>query len=154
MKCGRCEKICTQNLPIIDRVSEMYERAEKVHYSHEQRKKRLDKRLNWKGYKKVGFFPAGNYTLYVLEAYLEYFGSFPFEIFVFDNNSSLWGKNLCESIMVYSPDRIKDLEIDYILVSNYKFGEIIYQELLKNHDIVNKHILVEKLHEEEDIAWY
>ena len=154
VKCGKCERICTQKLPIISRVDEMYERAAKVHFSHEQRKKRLHERLNTKGYQKVGFFPAGKYTAYLLEAYLQYFGSFPFEVYVFDNNEEVWGTSISDVAKIYSPKQISKLGIDYILVSNYRFGENIYQDLICNQDIIDNNILVEKLHEDGDIAWY
>lgn len=152
LRCGRCESICTQHLPIISRIDEMYRRAAACNYSHEQRKNRLNELLNIPRYRKVAFFPAGHYTEYTINAYHEYFGDFPFELTVFDNDSAKWGKY--ESYIVKSPNEIGNVLPEVIVVTNYRYGDEIYDSLKKNQEVINHRIPVMKLHKKEDIAWW
>lgn len=154
IQCKRCEEICTQKLPVTARLEEMYQQAARFHFSHEQRRKRLEELLNGKGYQSVGFFPAGDYTRHVLQAYQEYFGEFPFRVYVFDNNPQAWGQELLASITVSAPQRIEDIRPDCLLVSNYRYGEEICQALLENPTVQEKSIPVVKLHGEDDVAWF
>ncbi len=154
IKCGRCEKRCTQKLPIISSIEEVYSRARATNFSHEQRKNRLDEILNKGTFKRVGFFPAGKYTAYIIEAYQNYFGKIPFEVFVFDNNPNVWGNEIWNGIKIYSPNDISNIKPELILVTNFRFGETIFNQLQENSIIRDLKIPVKNLHKKGDIAWF
>jgi len=157
IKCGRCETKCTQKLPIIERIDEFYKIAIEGSYTHEQRKMRLEKKLKRSGHKKACLFPAGKYTKYVLEAYVEYFGVPKREICISDNNSDLWGETVKVSeeyaVPIVSPDSIKSEEFDVILITNYNYGDEIYNDFMSNSERFSG-IKIDKLHEKGDIPWF
>lgn len=156
IKCGRCEKRCTQKLPIIQRIEEFYQAAAAGSYTRAQRKKRLAEKIRQHNGQSICLFPAGKYTQYVLEEYLQFFGSFPEKLYVSDNNEELWGRHIVTdagSIPIISPRELKQLSPDLLLVTNYFYGEQICEQLLES-DLLPAGTRLEKLHQAADIPWY
>ena len=153
VRCGRCEELCTQCLPIIQRLSEIYELADKFHYNYAARKDRLVKLLNNDKYEKVCFFPSGQYTSYLLEDYTRLIGSFPFKILISDNacvqeyiNDDNHKVIPVTGLLVERPD--------LILVVSYTYGDEIYDKLIHDNRLLNAGIKIAKLHQIDDVQWY
>lgn len=73
----------------------------------------------------IFFFGAGRLGRY----WLEQWRSFGIELNgIFDNSESLWG-TMCDGVMIYSPDMIREFEFDYIFITCRKEKEILSQLL-------------------------
>lgn len=149
LRCGQCEKICTQHLSIMDAVEDIYRRADTVCFTEEAKRRRLAELLQGKGYRKVGFYPAGNYTGTVLSMYREYFGEPEFECLLFDSSPSLWGQQR-HGATVHGPEEIPDLRPDAVLISNYHFANEIYQDIAHYQE---QGIEIIQLHGPQDVPW-
>lgn len=148
MKCGKCERICTQSLPIIETISKIYQGVDENGVSLDKRKKRFQQLID-SSYKKVGFYTAGFYTAFAMELYRQLIGEFTFEVFVFDSDEKKWKQPYLETMEVRSPAEIPELELDVLIVSNYIHGESIYEELKAKYPSEN----IQKLHQENDVPW-
>lgn len=148
IRCGRCEQVCTQHLPIINRLNEVWQMAKQTGMSKQAHKERLETLLQGKGYQKVVFYTCGNYTAYVVEEYKRYFGEPAFEVFIADSDERKWG-NLLEGYKTLSPQQMVEQKPDCVLVTSYKFGKEIEKELQEKYPQLN----VVKLHVDTDAPW-
>ncbi|GHV31424.1 hypothetical protein FACS1894167_13780 [Synergistales bacterium] len=148
LKCGKCEKVCTQSLPTTDRIAGIYGWVEENCVSRQARKKRLEGLIKRK-YKRVGFFTGGGYTAFVIKLYKSLIGDFSFEPFVFDNNPLRWGSEFSDGIVIRNPEEIPRLGLDAVLVSNYVHSEDIYADLTARFPMAN----IKKLHTDDDVPW-
>lgn len=148
-RCGRCESLCTQRLPVMDTLETVYAIMKRRGFSNAARKERLNKLLNGKNYKKVGFYPGAGYTGEVLKIYRRFFGEPSFEVVFFDGNAAMWGR-MNGGIPVYAPADIDRLKPDAILISNFIFQDEIYNQINSFDD---KGIKILKLHEPNDVPW-
>ncbi len=152
IKCGQCEVKCTQGLPIIKRVEELYHYAIEGSYTIPQRKERLHQLFFNQNYKKVAVFPAGQYTKALLTfIYRNFDMDDDLEIRVFDNNPNTWENYLVENIKINCPDTIEEFLPDCILVSNYNYANEIYNQLISTYE--GKFNVV-KLHNAEELPWF
>lgn len=149
IKCGKCEKICTQSLPIIRTIAEIYKWVDENGISLSSRLDRL-KSLIHDDYKKVGVYTAGVYTAYIIDFYKKLFKKLNFDIFVFDSNPSNWGSVYLESYIVRNPADIPKLGLDVLLITNYIHSESIYKELSTCYPNEN----IQKLHIDTDVPWF
>jgi hypothetical protein len=149
VQCGKCEKICTQHLPIIERIQTLYKWIDTSCASTAQYKDRLEKLLHNQPYQKVAFYTAGGYTAFVLNQYKAFFGEPKFETFVFDSNASRWGDSI-DGALVYSPEQISELKPDCILITNYIYDQEIHTSLQKYE---KEGIVILKLHDNDDVPW-
>lgn len=149
LDCGACEKKCTQHLPIRAHLKEIFSRVNTASFSLEARKARLDRLLNGKNYRRVGFYPGGLYTAKILELYTDFFGPPPFQAFLFDSNPASWGTAVA-SYTVHPPQEISQLGLDAVIITNYIYLEEIYQSI-SSYEAQGIHIL--KLHEPDDVPW-
>lgn len=147
VECGLCEKKCTAHLPIIARISELYKRFADSNFSQGAMLDRLRQLIGKK--RRLGFYPGGGYTAYVLTLLPKAFPGELFEIFVFDSNPAIWGMNLGK-YKVYNPNDILIYEPDLIIISNYVYSNEIYSKLTKQ---VLGVVPVVKLHTERDVPW-
>ena len=149
IQCGKCEKACTQRLPVMEAIADTYQRAKDAGFSVKARKDRLDELLNGHGYQKVGFYPSGAYTQWVVSFYRRFFGEPPFEMELFDSNPSVWG-TADGGVPVYGPDDILKEKPDCIIITSYKYKEEIYKSIrhYEGHGI-----RVMKFHKDQDVPW-
>ena len=153
---GQCEKKCTQKLPVIQSIKNFYETAAKGSYTREQRKMRLLEKIKKHDNRRICFFPAGSYTKHVIDEYLGHFGDFLAEIFIGDNKEQLWGQNIVvkgRSFCIISPKKMKELEPDLVLITNFFYGEEIYQQFMREKTFPEE-VRLDKLHEDGDVPWY
>jgi predicted aldo/keto reductase-like oxidoreductase len=148
LQCGECEKKCTQHLPIIKRVDELYRRFEESGYSEEHVMDRL-KSIFSMNYKKIAFWSASLYTKKVFSYFLELFPNNESELFIFDKNEKLWG-TVYSGIRVESPGRLLEIKPDIVVISNYVYSEEIYEDI-KQYE--NNGIRVVKIHTPLDVPW-
>lgn len=146
IKCGACEKKCTQHLKIMDSLDEFYKKCEKRSYSKEVQQNRLNEILKTDNYKIVAFYPAGGYLHKVLE-FSKIEGDYDF--IGFDGNPNLWGKTV-NGLMVYSPNSILKYKPDIIIIMNYNYQNEIYNKIKKYEDMGIK---IVKLHNHTDVPW-
>lgn len=149
IRCGQCEKICTQHLPIITQLDQMYQVIEDTSASRQHYKERLETLLIKPNYKKIAFYTAGGYTAKVLQLLGEFFDIHQFEIVVFDSNSSRWGDQL-NGYPVENPELISIIQPECIVISNYNFDSEIY-ESLQSYQSMGIDII--KLHFDNDAPW-
>ena len=153
IKCGKCERVCTQSLPVIEYIQDIYKRAESGGFTKSQRDKRVKKLFFDKEYKRIGFYPAGQYTKAFIKWLKENY-TINFECYVYDSNETLWNTELLYETSIHSPQNIGSDKIDKIIVCNFAYTEEIYQMLVNNKIVVDKRILVEKLHEVNELPWF
>ncbi len=150
IKCRKCERRCTQHLSIIKTIQNVYDMVAETHYDMASRKSRFNLLLNGKGYKKVGFWPASLGTVKILGLYSKLCGEYPFEIYLFDSNPDLFGKDKYGYI-VHSKQEIIELGIDCILVTSYNYRKEIHEKL---RDIEETGVDVRELYQEGDLDWW
>lgn len=148
IRCGRCEQVCTQHLPIINRLDEVWQIVRQTGMSKQAHKERLEALLQGKGYQKVVFYTSGNYTAYVVDEYKRYFGEPTLELFIADSDERKWGNRL-EGYTTLSPQQMVELKPDCVLVTSYKYGKEIEKELQEKYPQLN----VVKLHTDTDAPW-
>ena len=149
VKCGKCERQCTQKLGIIDAVADTYRRAEQTYFTKEAHKERLRDLLYQKGYKKVGLYPNGGFSNLIIRLYQEFFGTPEFEWLQFNSDPKTWGQMADERI-VHGPKEIPELQPDMILICTYKYDQDILDSLREYEQYGVK---LEKLHRKEEMPW-
>lgn len=149
VRCGKCEKKCTQRLNIVNAIADTYERARNAGYTKNSAKERLDQLLNGKGYTKVGFYPSGGYADYVLRLYREFFGEPDWDILMFNGNPKMRG-TMSGGYEVHSPEEILTLRPDAILINSYVYRDVIYKDL-RPYEREGVDIFV--LHKDKNIPW-
>lgn len=150
VKCGQCEKKCTQHLNIIESIDEIYKLVGQTCYDKASRRKRFDGLINGKGYKKVGFWPASAGTIKILAIYRELFGEPPFEVFLFDSNADYFGKEKFGYI-VHRKDEAVELGIDCILITSFNYASIIYDQI---KDLKAQGTDIKILYQKNDVDWW
>ena len=150
IRCGRCEEKCTQKLPIIKQIADIYRRSKEATFSEAGWKQRLDDLLHGKGYKTVGFYPGGGYSAKVMALYQKFWGKLPFDkCYLFDSNQTLWGQTNA-GLTIHAPEEIGTLKPDLLLITSFNYGEEIYQSVQKYSKMG---IVVKKLHQANDVPW-
>jgi predicted aldo/keto reductase-like oxidoreductase len=147
-KCGECERKCTQSIPIMDRLDELYERFEESGFSREHKARRIRELLP-KEYNKIAFYPGARYTTEVLEELRKALPDLRSEIYLFDGNEKIWGQFNC-GIRVLDPSRLVDIRPDIVIVSNYLYEDEIFRSL---NYLEKQGIMVKKLHKSNDVPW-
>lgn len=148
--CGQCERRCTQHLDIIRSVDEIYRLVGRTGYDNQSRKKRFDQLLGGKGYRKVGLWPASAGTMNILEVFRKLFGEPPFEIFLFDSNADLHGREKF-GYTVHTKEEAVQLGIDCILITSFLHGEEIRRQI---RDLEGRGIDVKTLYRQGDVDWW
>lgn len=150
IQCGRCESKCTQHLEIIPAIDEIYQMVKASNYDLTSRKNRLDELLNRFHYRRVGFWPASAGTMKIIGIYEALFGNFPFEVYLFDSNQKYHGKNRFGHI-VHAKEEILDMNVDCILITSYRYGTIIRQQL---KDTEGQGVDIKQMYRENDVDWW
>lgn len=147
VNCGRCEERCTARLPIMKRISELYDRFSCAGFSKASMLERLREIIGER--RRIAFYPGGGYTAAVLTLLEEAFPGISFDISLYDTSPALWGTKISE-IKVRPPQEISKVNPEIIIISNYIYSEEIYNRLIGN---VNRDIPVVKLHKQWDVPW-
>ena len=127
MKCGICEKKCTQHLPIIRRIEEINDFSGEYLAQVEPRLKKL---FSIENGGKLGIYAAGPFAKRLLAMYQRIVGRIDFPIFFFDSNPNKWGQeSMLEGYIIYAPDKIRDLGITKIVIASEAFFEEIYKSI-------------------------
>jgi predicted aldo/keto reductase-like oxidoreductase len=148
LQCGQCEEKCTQKLPIIERVAELYRRFDESAYSEKHIEDRI-KNIFSGDYKKIAFWSAGLYTKKVISYFYKLYPDNKSDILIFDKNEKLWG-TAYNGIMVENPDRLLDIKPDIVVISNYVYSEEIYASI-KQYE--SGGIKISKIHNPKDVPW-
>jgi len=131
VKCGRCEKKCTQHLNIIERIEEINQIAKE--YRTAEIEPKLRELFADVAGKKIGIYAAGPYAKRVFDLYKDIFGKIDFEPVFFDSNPSKWGQeSILEGCIVHSPDEILDTGIEKMYIASTAYYSQIYDSL-KNY---------------------
>lgn len=149
LKCGKCEKQCTQKLHIMDAVEDTYRRAEQAYFTKEAHRERLKELLYQKGYTKVGLYPNGGFSNLIIRLYQEFFGEPEFEWLQFNSDPKMWGKTADERV-VHGPEEISALQPELILICTYKYDQDILDGLQQYE---TNGVKIEKLHRENEMPW-
>ncbi len=147
--CGKCERRCTQHLPIIKSVDEIYTMIRKAGYDKESRRRRFDELINGKGYKIIGFWPASAGTKKIIDIYKDLFGEPDFDIILFDSNKELRGKEAF-GYPVFNKEDVVNEKPDCILITSFKYGEVIKNQI---QDLSDNGIDLKVLYREDDADW-
>jgi predicted aldo/keto reductase-like oxidoreductase len=147
VNCGKCERACTQKLPIIASLAEYYQRADKRGLSRIKRKERLELLLS--GKHKIGLYPSGGYADMVINICKSDFSDRNFEFLLFNSNTELCGKSM-SGYTIHSPDEIEALMPEAIIVCSYRYQSEISDSLAKFR---KKGIKILPLHGDNDIPW-
>ena len=145
--CGACESHCTAHLPIIQRIRELYQMFNMRCFSQSGMRDRLKELIGTN--RRIAFYPGGGYTAFVLSLVNEIFAGQNLELFLFDSSPNVWG-NTVAGLEVRNPSELEKLRPDMVLISNYNFGQEIYDQLKPLRDAG---IPVVRLHREEDVPW-
>jgi predicted aldo/keto reductase-like oxidoreductase len=147
-RCGLCEKKCTQFIPIIARLENLYSRFEESSFSKDCIKKRLGE-IVFTQCKKVAFYSAGGYTAMILSYLKQFYYDFKPEIFLVDSNPRLWGMHN-SGVEIQNPAQLSEMKPDIVIVSQYTYQEEIYESI---KHLEAKNIKVIKLHKDQDVPW-
>ncbi|MDR0991437.1 MAG: aldo/keto reductase [Ruminococcus sp.] len=149
IKCGICEKKCTQHLPIIDAVADMYKRAAESGYSTEGEQNRVKELIGGRDYAKIALYPNGGFANKFITIFTEVYPDKNPEWIQFNSNKAICS-NSSGGMPVYHSTEISSQNPDIIIVCSYKYQDEIYADLLKFQD---SGIEIVKLHRENDVPW-
>ncbi|ACQ52080.1 hypothetical protein G8E05_04375 [Clostridium botulinum] len=96
--------------------------------------------------KNIGIYGTGNHTEVMLKYYEKYIGKLDFNMFFFNSNSQLWGKNYLNR-KIYNPKEIGNLNLNRVIISSFQFQEEIYKSIEKYKE---KGINIVKIYEENE----
>ena len=149
IRCGKCEKKCTQKLEIMEAIDDTYNRAKQCGFTHEARKARLKEFLVGKNYKIVGLYPNDRFSELIIRLYEQFFGKPDFEWVTFNSSQAMWGR-VENGIKVRAPSEIPAIKPNIIIVCNYGYEEEIYNSI-KHYE--KDGIKIVKLHRKTDVPW-
>lgn len=149
INCGKCEKVCTQSLPIRKILSEIYSWISENSVSLERRQSILNSLIHDE-YKRVGLFTAGIYTAAMINLISDTFKGLKFELIIFDSNPDKWGELYLEKYIIRNPVELLELNLDVLIITNYIHSSDIYIQLMEQFPNVN----IRKLHDVDDLPWF
>ncbi|TCL36128.1 hypothetical protein EV210_10977 [Anaerospora hongkongensis] len=127
IKCGHCERKCTQHLPIISRI----EKINAICNEEAAKQKALLQRFfPDESYPKTGIYGLSIDAETMLKAHQNFFGGLPEQIEFFDSNPAKWGNCVLGSEKtILPPSEIKARKVKRILITATKYAEEITQFL-------------------------
>ena len=149
VKCGSCEKKCTQHLNIISSLTATYNRVNEIGYSYEYRKKRIDMLLNGKPYSTVALWPSGGSASVLIEYYKRFFGEPKFKIILINSDETKKG-TIADGVIIHSPSELPKIKPNAVLICSYRYANDINNELKRYN---NLEFDVLQLYFENDIPW-
>jgi ferredoxin len=149
IRCGACEKSCTQRLPIVKALDDVYRRVNEGSFSLPSRREKLATLLNDKGYTRVGLCPSGGFANMIMRLYRQFFGEPSFEWVQFNGDDRLQGE-LSGGLPIHSTRSIGELRPDTVLVGTIRYANTYY-EALKHYQ--EQGIVIQKFNEGGEIPW-
>lgn len=132
IKCGKCEKKCTQHLNIVKRIEEI-NRVIQENYT-EKLNKYIDKlKYIFETNHKIAFYGIGKHAHKLFNDFETYFpdDDVVAQVFLFDKNPEKQGKSICHRIdaIVSVPYQLEKLGLDVLVISSSLYFNEIYEEL-------------------------
>lgn len=130
IKCGHCERVCTQHLPIIKRMETINEICGK---EANKQKELLEKYFPKSGYPRTAIYGLSidAETMFLASKLL--LDSIPKNIWFFDSNPAKWGTHVLDSEMtIHPPTDLMKLNIDRVIITAKKYEREI-RETLKDY---------------------
>ncbi|WP_312336527.1 aldo/keto reductase [Anaerospora hongkongensis] len=119
ISCGKCERHCTQHLPIINRIKDINDWVKDNHSDMLEICNRVfpnDKS------KPVALYAASVAAAQLIDSYKANVGSIDFPLYLFDSNKELHGLTFAETgLMIHRPEDIVDMNIKHIVVAQRKY---------------------------------
>jgi len=148
IKCGKCEQQCTQKLPIISRLDEIYELSNKFCYSINHLLKRTSGFIEQTKTGHVGLYPAGAFSSSFYNLCMSLFQENDIILHIFDKDPSKQGKKFANYI-IQSPNEIPT-SVDVLIILHYVYQAEIYNELKY---LEKKGVKIFTLNTNNDIIW-
>lgn len=149
IRCGMCERVCTQHLNIMDAIADTYRRAKGSSFSIEARVQLLHQIIDNKRENIVGMYPSGITCLTVRQFYEKHIGPLHCRLVLFDSNPAVWGKEDV-GIPIYAPEEIPNIKPSVVIITSYKFKNEIY-EAIKQYEADGVRIV--KLYTDNELPW-
>jgi|InofroStandDraft_1065614.scaffolds.fasta_scaffold07846_3 hypothetical protein len=147
--CGKCERVCTQHLHIMDAIVDTFRRAKRSAFSRQERIRRLQDIIDNSKDNIVGMYPSGITCLTVRRFYEENIGRLKCRLALFDSNPAVWGKT-DDGIQIYAPQEIPKMKPSVVIITSYKFKDEIYEAIRQYED---EGIRIVKLYEDHELPW-
>ena len=152
INCGKCEKTCTNKIPIAERMGELGEMAERHSYTSESVLDRLRSLVEvLKDYKTVAIWPSCDYAMRALDLISRGIDQgFETKCEYFNSSSSIVGTQFRGKI-VHGIEDIDALGVDAVLIMHYRFQNELFEQL---RSVLPDSISVFTLHNEDDVDWF
>lgn len=145
IECGNCEQVCTQQLPIRERLRTIYGWAEKYHYNLDEMKRRVSGLIAIAGDGKIGITPAGAEVSKFLEFIDKHLHELKQRLVLLDVDKSRIGMRE-QDVPICGMEYIKN--VSAVIVSHYNLQEKIYNELSGSG------VTILKLYEDDYLRWF
>jgi len=149
IRCGACERKCTQHLSIMDAVADTYKRAEYSGFSRQMRIARLNEIIDNSSKNTIGIYPSGITYLTIKHFYEKNIGELKCKLVLFDSNPAVWGKS-DDGIKIYAPDDIPKIRPSIVIITSYKFKDEIYESIRQYEE---DGIAIVKLCRDNELPW-
>jgi len=136
--CGDCENVCTQHLPIIQRISEINAVCKEFKEEGEAFDRCLEFIFDKAGQHRIGIYPAGKLASGILGHHERKNKEVGSNIFFFESNPDRWGSSFFKSnLYINPPDTILELGITRMFIASEKHHDSIYKSIayLEQHGI-------------------
>lgn len=152
LSCGKCEKTCTNKLPISKRMRELSEMAERHCYTRDSVLDRLRSLVEiLKGYKTVAVWPSCDYAMRALDLISRHIDqNFETKCEYFNSSSSIVGTQF-RGKSVHGIEDMDVLGVDAVLIMHYRYQDELREQLLS---VLPESISVFTLHNEGDVDWF
>lgn len=129
IKCGKCERKCTQHIPIIKRIDEINSISRVSQKIYLEKCKSLFENSDKK---KTAIWGMTYEAESILAANMLFFGSLPPNLYLIDGNEAKWNKEFAETgLMIHSPEILKEVELDRIIIASKKYENEIRKKILE-----------------------
>jgi ferredoxin len=146
MDCGQCEKICTQHIPIRERLRSIEVLADTYDYSVENIRQRITDIFS-QADRFIGVTPAGDLADVFLAFVQRELPVYYSRLILFDRDGR--ESRTQRGLPVEPYTRIPDYDIGLIVIAHYKLQNKIFDELSGTFNVP-----VIRLYKPDDIMWF